>query len=84
MKEKDLEKRVCDWAAAREVINIKLNTLGAYGTSGWPDRIFLYKGQRPVFIEFKQKGKKLTPLQVKKITELTLAGYEKVDCCFNS
>lgn len=59
------------------VESIKLSTSGHYGTGGWPDRLFLIPGGRPLFIEFKSaSGWTLTELQAHRIHLLRTAGYD--------
>jgi len=40
------------------------------GLSGMPDRLVLLPGARVIFVELKQPGQKLRPLQIKRATEL--------------
>ena len=47
---------------------------------GWPDVLFLVRGGRPLFIEFKAPSKKPTELQQSKIDLLRTLGYD-VCCC---
>lgn len=44
------------------------------GNDGVPDRLAVLPGGRIGFVELKQKGKKLTPLQAKRIQELQALG----------
>lgn len=60
--EKDIESKVCRRAFSElGVRNIKVNTLTE---TGWPDRMFLIPGGRPLFIEFKRPGGEPDPKQV--------------------
>jgi hypothetical protein len=43
--------------------------------SGYPDRMFLIPGGRPLFIEFKREGKEPEPYQVMIHERLRYAGY---------
>lgn len=52
---------------------IKLATVGAHGTAGWPDRCFVANG-RVAFVELKAPGKKPTPLQEARMSQLRYAG----------
>lgn len=52
--EKKIEDRVVKWAEKKGAICLKLNL---WGSTGWPDRLFLYNG-RVAFIEFKAPGEK--------------------------
>ena len=73
--ESTLEKRVCGLALQRGVIGLKLNV---HGQTGWPDRLFLIPGGRPLFIEFKRPGGKgvLSPKQIHIHSILRAAGYQ--------
>lgn len=60
--EKDIEGKVCRRAFSElGVRNIKVNTLTE---TGWPDRMFLIPGGRPLFIEFKRPGGVVEPKQL--------------------
>lgn len=52
---------------------IKMATVGAHGTAGWPDRCFIANGQ-VAFVEVKAPGKKPTPLQEARMSQLRHAG----------
>jgi hypothetical protein len=60
MLERDIEKRVCEYARARgcEAEKFKSPNRGAV-----PDRLFTAPGERVWFCEFKAPGKKPTPQQ---------------------
>jgi hypothetical protein len=60
MLEKAIEKKVCDYAKSRGVYVRKFTSPSQRSV---PDRIFLFPNGRVVFVEFKQKGKFLTPAQ---------------------
>ena len=70
--EADVEKKVCGYADRIKLIHIKLNVLGR---RGWPDRLFLPPGGRPIFIEFKRPGENPEPLQEYRHEILRAAGY---------
>jgi hypothetical protein len=72
--EKSIQKAVVDYARKRGCIAIKLSTNGRFGTSGWPDYMFL-RGSHALFIEFKRQGGKLTPKQGLHIQILRDAGF---------
>lgn len=62
MLEDDIEQDTCDYAKETyEVICIKLNLMG---NKGLPDRLFLGKGAKILFIEFKKPGEEPRKLQV--------------------
>jgi len=46
------------------------------GMSGVPDRILLYPVGKIIFIEMKDTGKKLEPLQIKRASELRALGHD--------
>ena len=78
--EKDIEKKVCDWAKKNGILPIKFTPMGE---AGWPDRIFIRNG-KAVFIEFKAPGKHTRPLQDARIRALQLQKmsvgvYDNVD-----
>lgn len=55
-KEKNLERRTCDYVKGEGGLAIKLV---AVGLTGLPDRLFLMPGGRICFAEFKSHGKAL-------------------------
>ena len=61
-----------------------LRTLGVtnfkLGIGGWPDRVFLVPGGKPVFIEFKSLSGKPDPRQEHQIEVLKTLGYN-VEVC---
>lgn len=73
--EQSIQTAVVNFAKAEyQMIVIKLSTLGRFGTTGWPDYLFLHKG-RVLFIEFKAPGKKSTPLQALRQANLAAQGF---------
>lgn len=73
MRESYVEDRVCRYARARGWVSIKL---AGPGDRGKPDRLFLSKGERVKFIEFKAPGKKPTVLQQRFLDQLFNLGFE--------
>ena len=73
MRESQIEKAVCVYAKARGWLSIKL---AGPGDRGKPDRLFLAKGGRVKFIEFKAPGKKPTLLQADTLDRLWAFGFE--------
>ena len=45
------------------------------GSRGWPDRMVVLPGGRPVFVELKRPGKEPTELQKQRIKDLRKWGY---------
>jgi hypothetical protein len=70
--ESEIESKVNVEAKALGFIQTKM---GAISGSGWPDRLYLYRG-RAFFIEFKAAGEKATPLQIHMHSLLIRAGFE--------
>jgi hypothetical protein len=68
--EKDIENKVCKWAAGRGFICLKIK----FVETGWPDRLFISPEGHTIFIEFKRRGHVPTPLQMYRITELQKRG----------
>ena len=58
--EKVIEKKVCDYAKSKGFVVYKF---ASFNNAGVPDRILITKKGTVLFVEFKRKGKKLTPLQ---------------------
>ena len=74
MLERTVERRVCQRALLElGVSNMKL---AAQGQRGWPDRLFLIPGGRPLLIEFKAPGEEPRPDQESCIKILKLLGYD--------
>lgn len=71
--ERDIEKKVCEYAAARGWHSIKL---AGPGDRGKPDRLFYTTGGRVKFVEFKTHHGRLTRLQERSLAELQMMGFE--------
>lgn len=56
-------------------LDIRCLKLRLASESSWPDRTLLYKG-RMMFLEFKRKGEKPTPLQQYTLDRLTDNGFK--------
>lgn len=70
IREKDIEKKVCDLAKKAGWLTYKFVSPSQRGV---PDRIFIRQGTI-IFIEFKAPGKKPTQLQHHTIMKLRLSG----------
>ena len=66
--EKKIEKKVCDYAKKHDFLTPKVTVVSE---RGWPDRLFIDPDGWMVFIEFKQEGKPLQPIQEYRCTQLT-------------
>ena len=76
-----LEYEACFWISQElGVINTKFNTTS---DTGYPDRIFWVPGGKPVLIEFKRPGGKVSPKQKYQIDRLRKLGY-RVEVCSNA
>ena len=73
MSEKHIEREVVSRAKLRGITSIKLNTESG---RGWPDRMFLIPGGRPLFIEFKRPGGRVSPRQTMIHDRLQKLGYD--------
>jgi len=78
--EKDIEKRVCDYAKSLKMLCYKFTSPSRRSV---PDRMFITERGVVFFIEFKRKGQKPTAAQwveIKKIqaTEVTVAVVDNV------
>lgn len=71
--ESGIERRACMKIRVRlNIENIKLNI---NANTGYPDRMFLIPGGKPVFIEFKKPGGVLSKKQQYTISLLQRLGY---------
>ncbi|MEN6632618.1 MAG: VRR-NUC domain-containing protein, partial [Candidatus Polarisedimenticolia bacterium] len=61
-------------AACREARRLGIEPLKMSFGKGWPDRLFLVPGGRPVFVEFKCVRGKTTPIQDLRIARLKELG----------
>lgn len=68
-----IERKACANALLMGVDNIKLK---AIGKNGWPDRLFLIPGGRPLLIEFKRFGERTRKLQDYIHGNLRALGYQ--------
>ena len=76
--ESSIERQAVEHAHRRGIDAIKLNL---QGRRGWPDRLFLLPGGRPLFIEFKRTVKKKPdPLQARVHARLRKLGYRVLTC----
>lgn len=73
MRESYVESKVCRYARARGWYTMKLS---GPGDKGKPDRIFMTKGERVKFVEFKAPGKTPTQLQRKVLRDFEEMGFE--------
>lgn len=67
-----IEQQVVAIARRAGVESLKFQPIGS---GGWPDRVFLVPGGRPLFIEFKRPGEELRPLQCARRDQLMRLGY---------
>lgn len=65
--EKDIEKKVCDFAKTLGMLAYKFTSPARRSV---PDRLFVVPGGRVFFVEFKRKGKKPSPAQEAEIAKL--------------
>lgn len=69
--EKDIEKRVCDYAKSLGMLVYKFTSPSRRSV---PDRMFITKTGVVFFIEFKKKGQKPTDSQAVEITKIRVTG----------
>ena len=72
MLERDIETRVCKHAQKFGILTRKYTSPSHRSV---PDRLFLFPTGLAVFIEFKQKGKRLTKGQAREFKKLTELGH---------
>lgn len=73
MKEKDIEKAVCDYAKSKGLLVYKFTSPAHRSV---PDRLFVLPGGRVFFIEFKAPGGKLTTGQQRELARLWQRGAQ--------
>ena len=71
MLEKDIERRVCDYAKRRNVLPYKFTSPNRAAV---PDRLFVAPGGRIWFCEFKREGEKPTEPQKREHDRLRAQG----------
>lgn len=76
VRERKIEKDVCAFAHKLGIPNIKLDI----SCGGYPDRLFLIPGGRPLFIEFKSPSGKMTVRQSAIYEALKTLGYNVKIC----
>lgn len=69
-----LERRVMR-DAARD-LGLRSLKLNLRFDAGWPDRLWLVPGGRPLFSEFKRSGESPSPLQSERLRFLANLGYD--------
>jgi hypothetical protein len=74
LNEACIERKVAVWAKQKlGVVSVKLTTPGE---TGYPDRLFLIPGGKPLLIEFKRPGEQLRSKQAHIHDLLKKLGYE--------
>lgn len=71
--EKDIERRVCDYAKQYGILCYKFTSPSRRSV---PDRMFITKTGEVFFIEFKRKGQKPTPSQEVEIGKIRKTGLK--------
>lgn len=71
--EKDIEKRVCDYAKSLDMLCYKFTSPSRRSV---PDRMFITKAGVVFFIEFKRKGQKPTASQEVEIAKIRSQGVK--------
>lgn len=79
MLEKTIEKAVCDYAKEKGMLVYKFTSPNRRSV---PDRLFVVKGGRLFFVEFKAPGNKPTPAQEREVFRLASHGVTVyvIDC----
>jgi hypothetical protein len=71
MLERDIEKKVCDYAKSKGILVYKFNSAARAAV---PDRLFIVPHKTMFFVEFKRSGQKPTPPQEREHQRLRAAG----------
>jgi hypothetical protein len=69
-----LRDKVCHDALWQ--LGVRSLQLNLHFDAGWPDRLLLIPGGKPLFIEFKRPGEVPRPLQAQRIDTLRALGYD--------
>jgi len=77
--ESEIQAAVIRYARDNGVPHIRL-TMRQGLTTGWPDVLFLIPGGKPLFMEFKAPGKKMTKVQEYRAQILSMQGYVWCAC----
>lgn len=72
-REAEIERYVVHYAAER--FGVYSTKMGTEYSTGWPDRLFFIPGGKPLMIEFKQPGGKVTEKQKYMHAKLKKSGY---------
>ena len=72
MQEKEVEQKLVKAVKAANGICMKFTSPG---TDGVPDRLVLLPGRKIAFVELKAPGKKLRPLQIRRMKQLVALGF---------
>ena len=73
MLEKEIEKKVCDYAKQHGFLVYKFSSPNHVGV---PDRLFIAPHQHAFWIEFKREGGKPTPAQERECLKLRRCGFD--------
>ena len=68
--EASIQEAVVKYARKRGIVAIKLSTNGRFGSSGWPDYLFLPPKAPTFMVEFKSELGVLSALQKERIKEI--------------
>lgn len=71
--EKQIEGKVVKWAREHGILTRKMN---GDGYRGWPDRLFVLRNGKTLWIEFKRPGGKESELQKVMLDNLRELGHE--------
>jgi hypothetical protein len=73
MLEREIEKKVCDYAKS---VGFEVYKFSSPNRVGVPDRLFVAPHQRAFWIEFKREGGKPTPVQMRECRKLRDCGFD--------
>ena len=73
MLEKEIEKKVCDYAKSVGFLVYKFSSPNHVGV---PDRLFLSPYQHAFWIEFKKGGGQMTPVQLRECRKIRGCGFD--------
>lgn len=73
MRERDIERRLVKESIHRKGVALKFVSPGCIGV---PDRIVMMPGGKMGFVELKAPGKKLRPIQERRIKQMRKLGFK--------
>lgn len=78
--EASISRSGVQWLRRQGYLCVKISTVGAYGSAGWPDLLVIGDRGLVFFIEFKAPNRRQTDLQRRKALEIMAMGVGVYVC----